>query len=562
MINIVSTNKSVKNKGLPTAVWTLFIAIITALMGLGLVGPVLPTISTQLGASPSEVTLLYTSYNAVMAIAMLITGVISTRLGLKKTLLLGVVIIGIFASLAGFANNIWTIVGLRGIWGIGNSLFFATGLTAIITIAGIAKSKSVLLFEAAVGIGISAGPLIGGILGQISWRYPFMGVGAIMTVVFVLLLIFMPNVKEEIGKGRKSTSLLDPFRAMKHRSIATVGLSNCLYNFGFFALLAYAPLALGLTPLTMGIIFLGWGILLALTSYFMAPRVKRKFGATKHLYVLLSIFIVILIIMGIWTSDIWIMAGCIIFSGALFGNLNALYTDAVMESSPVEASTTSSAFSFLRMIGGAIAPVTAGILGQIFSPHAPFIVGGGFVLGAITLIFLNRKHIGGTKVEEIVEEVSTSTLKVKDFMVSYVFSIKPDATVKELLNLLTEHNIGGVPVVDQQNKLVGMASDGDIIRYLNPKEGAVHDFIYDIFVEEGEMEQEVLKEKINTTVDKLMHREPIYTVKEDDTFEKAIHTLSQHHFKQLPVLDKDGKVTGIISRGDINNNLIKILSQK
>ena len=261
-------------------------------MGLGLVGPVLPTISTQLGASPSEVTLLYTSYNAVMAIAMLITGAISTRLGLKKTLLLGVIIIGTFASLAGFANNIWTIVGLRGLWGIGNSLFFATGLTAIITIAGIAKAKSILLFEAAVGIGISAGPLIGGLLGQLSWRYPFMGVGAIMVVVFLLLLILMPNVKEEIGEGRKSTSLLDPLHAMKHRSIATIGMSNCLYNFGFFALLAYAPLALGLTPLTMGGIFLGWGVLLALTSYFMSPKLKVKFGATKSLYALLSVFIV------------------------------------------------------------------------------------------------------------------------------------------------------------------------------------------------------------------------------------------------------------------------------
>ncbi len=59
-----------------------------------------------------------------------------------------------------------------------------------------------------------------------------------------------------------------------------------------------------------------------------------------------------------------------------------------------------------------------------------------------------------------------------------------------------------------------------------------------------------------------MHKEPIYTVKEDDTFEKAVHILSQHHFKQLPVLDAQDKVRGIISRGDINNNLIKLLSQK
>jgi MFS transporter, ACDE family, multidrug resistance protein len=261
----MSSNNSVKNESLPAEIWIMFIAIIAALMGMGLIGPVLPTLSTQLRASPSEVTLLYSSYNLVMAIGALVTGAISTRLGLKKALLAGIVVIGVFAAIAGFANNIWTIIGLRGLWAMGSSLFFATGLAAMITIAGAAKARSIVLFEAAVGIGIAAGPLIGGVLGQFSWRYPFIGIGVMMAVVFVLLLIKLPNVKEDIGK-KSSTSLRDPFRAMKHRSIAVLGTANCLYNFGFFTLLAYTPLALGLSPLNIGIIFLGWGVLLALSS--------------------------------------------------------------------------------------------------------------------------------------------------------------------------------------------------------------------------------------------------------------------------------------------------------
>lgn len=561
----MSSNNSVKNIGLPTAVWALFIASITALMGIGLVGPVLPTISKQLAASPSEVTLLYTSYNAVMCVATLITGVVSTRLGIKNTLLLGVVIIGVFASLAGFANNIFTIAGLRGLWGIGNSFFFATGFTAIVILAGAARSRAIVLFEAAVGIGISAGPLLGGLLGQFSWRFPFMGVGAIMAVVFVLLILFVPpNIKEDVGKKKSKTSLLDPFRAMKHRSISSVGVSNCFYNFGFFALLAYAPLALGLPPMTMGLIFLGWGVLLALSSFYMAPRMEERFGGVKSLYIMLGLFIVVLLVMGIWTSLTWVMIACIIFSGVVFGNLNPLYSNTVMSASPVEPSTTSAAFTFLRLLGGAVAPFTAGILAEIFSPHAPFLVGGCFALGSIALIFLNRDHIRrAIKNREKMEEKPEDTVsRVKDFMVPEVISIKQDATVRELLKLLTNHHIGGVPVVDDENKLLGMISDGDIIRYLNPQEGSVHDFIYDVVVDEEETEQEVLNEKINSTVDKLMQKEDIYSIKEDDTFEKAIHILSQHRLKKLPVLDSEGRVTGIISRGDINNNLIKMLSEK
>lgn len=557
------SNKSMKNESLPTSVWMLFIGIIAALMGMGLIGPVLPTLTTQLGANPSEVTLLYSSYNLVMAIGSLITGVISTRLGLKRALLVGIVIIGAFATIAGFATNIWTIIGLRGIWALGSSLFFATGLTAMVVLVGVSRARSIILFEAAVGIGVAAGPLIGGILGQFSWRYPFIGIGVMMTVVFLLLFFKLPNVKEDIGEEKSGTSLLDPFRAMKHRSIAALGTANCLYNFGFFILLAYTPLALGLSPFSIGIIFLGWGVLLALSSYYMAPKLQKHFGRIKSLYMMLSLFTALLLVMGLWTSDLWIMSACVVISGLLFGNSNSLFTNAVMSASPVEASTTSAAFSFLRMVGGIIAPFMAGILAEIYSPNTPFLVGACFVVASVVVIVLNRQHVQPVvKVEEKIKETPEAvSWKVKDFMVPDVISIKPHTSLKELLRLLTHHGIGGVPVVDHQSKLLGMVSDGDVIRYLTPKKGSVHDFIYSILVEEEQSEQDVLNEKISATVDDLMPKQQIYSVKEEDTFEKAIQILSQHHFKKIPVLDEEGKVTGIISRGDIDNQLMEILSQ-
>lgn len=64
----------------PKAVWAVFFASIIAFMGIGLVDPILPAIAEKLEASQSQVTLLFTSYNAVMAIAMLITGMVSSGL--------------------------------------------------------------------------------------------------------------------------------------------------------------------------------------------------------------------------------------------------------------------------------------------------------------------------------------------------------------------------------------------------------------------------------------------------------------------------------------------------
>ncbi|AYV68115.1 MULTISPECIES: MFS transporter [Niallia] len=379
----------------PKAVWAVFFAGIIAFMGLGLVDPILPAIAEKLHASQSQVTLLFTSYNAVMAVAMLVTGMISSRLGIKWTLILGIVIIAIFSCLGGLSNGIWALVGLRGGWGLGNALFVATALAAIVSLSNSGTAKAIILYEAAIGLGISVGPLLGGWLGAMSWRGPFLGVAVLMIIAFFGIFILMPkNTSMNTTNTVKSkTSLADPFRALKHRSLLVLGIAAALYNFGFFTLLAYAPFVMGLDEHGLGFVFLGWGILLAVTSVFMAPRLQERFGTVKSMCAMLTLFAVVLVAMGIWTTTQWVIIAAVIFAGALLGNNNTLITTAVMNAAPVERSTASAAYSFLRFIGGAIAPYTAGKLAEIFNPSVPFLVGAGFVLVSVLFIWINSKHV-------------------------------------------------------------------------------------------------------------------------------------------------------------------------
>ncbi|MDU7475330.1 MAG: MFS transporter [Paenibacillus macerans] len=376
----------------PKSVWAVFFASIIAFMGLGLVDPILPAISASLNATPSQVTLLFTSYNAVMAVAMLITGAISSRIGIKWTLLAGIVVIAVFSALGGMAGDVWTIIGLRGGWGLGNALFVATALSAIVTLSSSGTGKAVILYEAAVGLGISVGPLLGGWLGAISWRGPFLGVASLMVIAFIGLILLMP--KENKGEVTRSrTSILAPFKAMKHRSLVVLGLTACFYNFGFFTLMAYAPFVMGLDEHGLGYVFLAWGILLAITSVGTAPKLQEKFGTLKSMCAMLFLFSLVLLAMGIWTNSPWVIIAAVIFAGALLGNNNTLITTAVMNAAPVERSTASAAYSFLRFLGGAVAPFLAGKLAEWYNPHVPFIVGAGFVMLAVVFIALNRKHV-------------------------------------------------------------------------------------------------------------------------------------------------------------------------
>ena len=90
----------------PKAVYAVGFACVISFMGIGLVDPILPALASKLNASPSQVELLFTSYLVVTAVAMLVTGWVSSRIGAKRTLIAGLTLIVVFAALAGFSSGI------------------------------------------------------------------------------------------------------------------------------------------------------------------------------------------------------------------------------------------------------------------------------------------------------------------------------------------------------------------------------------------------------------------------------------------------------------------------
>ena len=78
-----------------------------------------PPARTELDGTPSQVTLLFTSYLVITAVAMLVTGWVSSRIGAKSMLLVGLALIVVFAALAGASDSIGGIVGFRAGWGVG-----------------------------------------------------------------------------------------------------------------------------------------------------------------------------------------------------------------------------------------------------------------------------------------------------------------------------------------------------------------------------------------------------------------------------------------------------------
>lgn len=391
----------------PRAVWAVAFACVISFMGIGLVDPILPSLAKNLHATPSQVSLLFTSYLVVTAVAMLVVGWVSSRIGAKRTLVMGLVLIVVFSALAGASGSIGGIVGFRAGWGLGNALFIATSLAVIVASASGGFGGAIILYEAALGLGIAVGPLLGGELGTISWRGPFFGVAVLMAVALIATIAFVPA----LPKPEHRTSLAAPLKALRHRGLLTMGIMALLYNWGFFTMLGYAPYPMELDAQQLGLVFTGWGLLVAAFSVFVAPRLQARFGTAPVLYGNLIGLGIVMTVIAVGVNSPVAVIVAVIVSGAFIGINNTLTTQAVMLVSPVERSVASSTYGFVRFIGGGLAPFVAGKLADATSLSVPFYLGGAAFILAVFVLASGHKLVSAAEKNEAHGETVRPTLE-------------------------------------------------------------------------------------------------------------------------------------------------------
>lgn len=375
----------------PKAVWAVAFACVIAFMGIGLVDPILPAIAESLQATPTETELLFTSYLLITGLAMLVTSWLSSRIGAKKTLLIGLGLIVIFAAAAGFSQNVESVIGFRAGWGLGNALFISTALATIVGAASGGTASAIILYEAALGLGIAVGPLLGGLLGSVSWRGPFFGTAALMAVGFIAIVAFL---RESPGEAKpQPTRLSAPIRALRTPALGVLAAAALFYNIGFFVLLAYSPCPLGFDALGLGFTFFGWGLALAITSVFVAPLLTARMPRTRVLWIALPLLAVDLVVAGMLTEDATALVVCIVVGGLVLGVLNTVLTECVMEATDLQRSIASSAYSSVRFLGGAVAPPAAAELAKLISASAPYYAAAGSVAVAALIVMLGHRAL-------------------------------------------------------------------------------------------------------------------------------------------------------------------------
>jgi len=373
----------------PPQVWAVAFASVVAFMGIGLVDPILPAIADSLEATPVETELLFTSYLLVTGLAMLVTSWISSRIGAKATLLIGLALIVVFALLCALSGSVDMIIGFRAGWGLGNALFISTALATIVGAASGGSGAAIILYEAALGLGIAIGPLLGGLLGELSWRGPFFGVVGLMAIAFIAVLTLLRGP----GEKRTPVPFSAPFTALRIPALAVLAVAALFYNIGFFVLLAFSPFPLGFGAMGIGFTFFGWGVALAITSVWVAPIMLRRMARTTAMMITLPLLAIDLLVAAVVVDDPAGLVACIVVGGLLLGIMNTVLTESVMEATDLPRSVASSAYSAVRFLGGAAAPPLAALLWHAYGAPVPYIVAAVSVLVSAGTIALGRRTL-------------------------------------------------------------------------------------------------------------------------------------------------------------------------
>ena len=156
-------------------------------------------------------------------------------------------------------------------------------------------------------------------------------------------------------------------------------------------------------------------------------------------------------------------------------------------------------------------------------------------------------------------------INIKDAMEQNVIKFKADDKIIDIARILRENKISGAPVVDDDGMVIGIVSEGDIIRLLevhSPQINLILPSPLDLIELPLRMKHEYdeiskgLNKAASVVVSEIMTKN-VKTISKDASVSDAAELMDSHNINRLPVVDKEGKLIGIITRGDIIGAMVR-----
>jgi len=142
-------------------------------------------------------------------------------------------------------------------------------------------------------------------------------------------------------------------------------------------------------------------------------------------------------------------------------------------------------------------------------------------------------------------------MKVKDIMSKNIITVAPSTNIRDIYQLFVKHNVGGVPVVDKDGILLGMVTKTELLDVLIPD---YFEMLTDyIFIDDFGALEEKLENipSLDLFLAEDLMVQNVISINEEASLMKAPVVMSTNNVRRLPVINKDNKLVGIITRMDV-----------
>ncbi|MCA1833637.1 MAG: MFS transporter [Actinomycetota bacterium] len=413
----VASTPALKTTSIRSAEFRAMIGMVLFIMlGFGLIIPALPLFVKKFSVGASGVGILLSAFAVMRLIGDMIAGSLIDRFGERAMAAIGAAIVGISSASAGAAPSYWWLVALRGVGGIG-SAFFLGAVTAYLigSIDPVERGRAVGVFQGAVGIGITLGPAVGGVLQSISVRLPLYvyGIVAIATAPVCLVVlgrrkILATTLDEAAGTLQEcppasrppALSLLRPLlKDSAYRAALVASASDFWISSALFTLVSLVWVdRLGLSKGTSGVPLTALG-LAAIAVIWHAGSVSDRRGRKFTLVPALGASAVTLVLLG-FVQNTWQFMVLMIVLGVASAYSRPGSTSIVADVTTQEQRAMGvSGYRTSADIGALASPVIAGVIAQTYGFRAAFLAIAGFVFIAFAFALRARETLPTRAVE-------------------------------------------------------------------------------------------------------------------------------------------------------------------
>ena len=367
-------------------------------MGYSLIVPVLPLYARDFGASNIQIGAVIAGFALTRTAFNIPAGIFSGRFGSKKSMLLGLIFVGITSAIIGVARNYETILLARTAAGFGSAFYVTSSTTymAELTTNG-KRGRSMSIYDGVGMVGSTIGPAIGGALSYLGGRnMPFLAYAGFLFVAAVFVQLLLPEVTQEVQ--RQLPTYLDLKRTYHDRSFLSVNTSTFMYSFvltsmQFTIIPLFAASEVGLNSLQIGALFTGLSVT-ELVTFIPIGSLSDRFGRKPFMISSLIVSSLVLIVMSHVSSPLGfsLAMGMLGFGSGLAGPMDAWISDLAPSD---KLGVAIGFYRTLNDIGVVAGPIFLTVLTQTFQASqsissTPFLVGGA-LMGATAIVLSRAK---------------------------------------------------------------------------------------------------------------------------------------------------------------------------